>query len=213
MVDGQAADQAKGFSSRLHHKSIRSHRAFSTRMGGRNSFNFRHGQYEGPKQSSKAFSKNPLAFKHYNADELVAGKTMKDHLRFSVTYWHTIRGQLADMFGVGTAIRPWEDGTNSMKMAETRVRVAFEFLEKLGAPFYAFHDRDVAPEGKSLRETNRNLDAIVKVLKAEQQRTGCSCFGARPACSCIRALRTARPRAAMRTSSRMRPRRSRRPSR
>src|SRR5512136_1176310 len=123
-------------------------------------------QYEGPS------STNPLAFKHYNADELVAGKSMKDHLRFSVTYWHTIRGQLGDMFGVGTAIRPWEDGTNSMKMAETRARVAFEFLEKLGAPFYAFHDRDVAPEGKSLRETNRNLDAIVKVLKAEQQRTG-----------------------------------------
>ena len=123
-------------------------------------------QYEGPR------SKNPLAFKHYNADEVVAGKSMKDHLRFSVTYWHTIRGQLADMFGVGTAIRPWEDGTNSMQMAETRVRVAFEFLEKLGAPFYAFHDRDVAPEGKNLRETNRNLDAIVKILKEEQQRTG-----------------------------------------
>ena len=123
-------------------------------------------EYEGPR------SKNPLAFKHYNADELVAGKPMKDHLRFSVTYWHTIRGGLSDMFGSGTAVRPWEDGTNSMKMAETRVRVAFEFLEKLGAPFYAFHDRDVAPEGKTLRETNRNLDAIVKVLKEEQQRTG-----------------------------------------
>ena len=60
-------------------------------------------QYEGPD------SKNPLAFKHYNADELVKGKPMKEHLRFSVTYWHTIRGQLSDMFGVGTAIRPWED--------------------------------------------------------------------------------------------------------
>src|SRR5437763_9070665 len=122
--------------------------------------------YEGPK------SKNPLAFKHYNAEELVDGKSMKEQLRFSVTYWHTIRGQLSDMFGVGTAIRPWEDGTNSMKMAETRVRVAFEFLEKLGAPFYAFHDRDVAPEGKDLRETNKNLDVIVKRLKAEQERTG-----------------------------------------
>src|SRR5947208_16063187 len=123
-------------------------------------------QYEGPK------SKNPLAFKHYNAEELVDGKSMKEQLRFSVTYWHTIRGQLADMFGVGTAIRPWEDGTNSLEMAETRVRVAFEFLEKLGAPFYAFHDRDVAPAGKDVRETNRNLDAIVKILKQEQQRTG-----------------------------------------
>jgi xylose isomerase len=123
-------------------------------------------QYEGPS------SKNPLAFKHYNPEELVEGKSMKDHLRFSVAYWHTIRGQLSDMFGSGTAVRPWEDGSDSMKMAETRVRVAFEFLEKLGAPFYAFHDRDVAPEGKNLRETNRNLDAIVKVLEGEQQRTG-----------------------------------------
>jgi xylose isomerase len=123
-------------------------------------------QYEGPS------SKNPLAFNHYNPDELVEGKSMKDHFRFSVTYWHTIRGQLSDMFGSGTAVRPWEDGSNSMKMAETRVRVAFEFLEKLGAPFYAFHDRDVAPEGTNLRETNRNLEAIVKVLEGEQQRTG-----------------------------------------
>jgi xylose isomerase len=123
-------------------------------------------QYEGPG------SKNPLAFKHYDADELVEGKSMKEHLRFSVTYWHTIRGQLSDMFGSGTAVRPWEDGTNSLKMAETRARVAFEFLEKLGAPFYAFHDRDVAPEGKNLAETNKNLDAIKKVLKEEQQRTG-----------------------------------------
>src|SRR5215472_12875031 len=123
-------------------------------------------QYEGPK------SKNPLAFKHYNPDEVVEGKPMKEQLRFSVTYWHTIRGQLADMFGVGTAIRPWEDGTNSVEMAETRARVAFEFLEKLGAPFYAFHDRDVAPEGKDLRETNGNLDKIAKLLKEEQKRTG-----------------------------------------
>src|SRR3989441_3286576 len=123
-------------------------------------------QYEGPK------SKNPLAFKHYNAFEVVAGRTMKDQLRFSVAYWHTFRAQLADMFGVGTAIRPWEDGTNSVKMAQKRARVAFEFIEKLGAPFYAFHDRDVAPEGRDLRETNKNLDAVVKVLKEEQQRTG-----------------------------------------
>lgn len=123
-------------------------------------------QYEGPS------SRNPLAFKHYNADEIIDGKTMKDHLRFSVTYWHTIRGQLADMFGAGTAVRPWEDGTNSVQMAETRVRVAFEFIEKLGAPFYAFHDRDVAPEGRNLAETNKNLDRIAKLLKAEQKRTG-----------------------------------------
>ncbi|TMQ00386.1 MAG: xylose isomerase [Verrucomicrobia bacterium] len=123
-------------------------------------------QYEGPK------SRNPLAFKHYNASEVVAGRTMKDQLRFSVAYWHTFRAQLADMFGVGTAIRPWEDGSNSVKMAQKRARVAFEFIEKLGAPFYAFHDRDVAPEGRDLRASNKNLDAVVKVLKEEQERTG-----------------------------------------
>ncbi len=123
-------------------------------------------QYEG------AGSKNPLAFKHYDPEEIVEGKAMKDHLRFSVTYWHTMRGQLADMFGVGTAVRPWEDGTNSLEMALKRVSVLFEFCEKLGAPFYAFHDRDVAPEGKNLRESNKNLDVVVKELKKFQKNTG-----------------------------------------
>ena len=123
-------------------------------------------QYEGPK------SKNPLAFKHYNADEVVAGKTMREHLRFSVAFWHTFRNRLADPFGAGTALRPWDDGSETVANAQRRVRAAFEFMEKLGAPFYAFHDRDVAPEGKTLRETNKNLDAVVKVLKEEQQRTG-----------------------------------------
>ena len=103
-------------------------------------------KYEGPK------SRNPLAFKWYNPEEVVEGKTMKDHLRFSVTYWHTFRGMGADMFGVGTAIRPWESCSDSVENAKNRVRVAFEFIEKLGAPFYAFHDRDVAPEGKTLKE-------------------------------------------------------------
>lgn len=117
-------------------------------------------------------SKRALAFKHYDPDELVEGKTMKDHFRFSVTYWHTFRGQLSDMFGMGTAVRRWEDGTNSVAMAQKRARVAFEFMEKLGVPYYAFHDRDVAPEGRSLKESNRNLDAVVKVLKKEQKRTG-----------------------------------------
>jgi xylose isomerase len=123
-------------------------------------------RYEGPK------SKNPLAFKHYNPDESIDGKTMKDHLRFSVVYWHTFRNALSDPFGVGTAVRPWDDGSNSVENAQNRARVAIEFIEKLGAPFYAFHDRDIAPEGKTLAETNKNLDAVVKVLKEEQQRTG-----------------------------------------
>jgi xylose isomerase len=123
-------------------------------------------KYEGPD------SKNPLAFRHYNADETVEGKSMRDHLRFAVCYWHTFRGTGSDPFGPGCAVRPWEDGTDSVEMAVKRVRVAFEFMEKLGVPFYCFHDRDVAPEGKNLGETNKNLDAIVKALKEEQQRTG-----------------------------------------
>lgn len=123
-------------------------------------------RYEGPD------SKNPLAFKWYNANEIVAGKTMRDHLRFSVVYWHTFRNPLSDPFGVGTALRPWDDGTESVKNAQKRVKVAFEFMEKLGVPYYAFHDRDVAPEGKSLSSSNKNLDSVAKVLKAEQERTG-----------------------------------------
>ncbi len=123
-------------------------------------------QYEGPK------SKNPLAFKHYNPDEVIEGKTMKEHLRFSVVYWHTLRGMGADMFGVGTMKRPWEDGTNSLKMALRRVPVMFEFCQKLGAPYYAFHDRDVAPEGRNLRESNKNLDVVAKELKKFQKDTG-----------------------------------------
>lgn len=122
--------------------------------------------YEGPQ------SKNPLAFRWYNAGEKVEGKTMAEQLRFTVVYWHTFRGTGSDPFGLGTMLRPWDDGSDSVENAQRRARVAFEFIEKLGAPFYAFHDRDVAPEGKTLAESNKNLDAVVKVLKEEQQRTG-----------------------------------------
>lgn len=122
--------------------------------------------YEGPS------STNPLAFRHYNPEEVVEGKSMRDHFRFAVAYWHTLRGMGGDPFGPGCAVRPWEDGTDSLEMAIRRVRVAFEFMQKLGVPFYCFHDRDVAPEGKTLAETNKNLDAVVKVLKEEQDRTG-----------------------------------------
>ncbi len=122
--------------------------------------------YEGPD------TKNPLAYRWYDENEVVEGKTMKEHFRFSVVYWHTFRGTGLDPFGAETMCRPWEDGTDSVENAIQRARVAFEFIEKLGAPFYAFHDRDVAPEGKTLSESHRNLDAVVKVLKEEQQRTG-----------------------------------------
>ncbi len=123
-------------------------------------------KFEGPS------SKNPLSFRHYNADEKVGKKTMRDHLRFSVAYWHTMRNALSDPFGPGTAVRPWDDGSESVENAQNRVRAAFEFMQKLGNPYYVFHDRDVAPEGATLAESNRNLDAVVKVLKEEQQRTG-----------------------------------------
>ena len=123
-------------------------------------------KYEGPN------SKNALSFKHYQDSEAVEGKSMRDHFRFSVAYWHTFRGTGSDPFGPGTMIRPWEGPVDNVENAQNRARVAFEFIEKLGAPFYCFHDRDVAPEGNSLAETNKNLDAVVKVLKEEQQRTG-----------------------------------------
>jgi xylose isomerase len=122
--------------------------------------------YGGPR------SRNPLEFKHYNAEEVVGGKTLRDHLRFSVAYWHTFANPLADPFGVGTAVRPWEDGSASVENAQRRARAAFEFFEKLGVPFYCFHDRDVAPQGKTLKESHAHLDQVVKVLEDEQARTG-----------------------------------------
>ncbi|MFM8468517.1 MAG: xylose isomerase [Limisphaerales bacterium] len=123
-------------------------------------------QYEGPQ------SKNPLAFKHYDASAVVEGKTMAEHLRFSVVYWHTMCGNGTDMFGWGTAQRPWEKNFAGLDLAKARVPVFFEICEKLGAPYYAFHDRDVAPHGKSLRESNKYLDTIAKLLKQQQKKTG-----------------------------------------
>lgn len=123
-------------------------------------------RYEGPD------TKNPLAFRWYNEDEVIEGQTMKDHMRFSVVYWHTFRATGADPFGSPTMVRPWEDGTDSVENAINRARVAFEFISKLGAPYYAFHDRDVAPEGATLSESHQNLDAVVQVMKEEQERTG-----------------------------------------
>ncbi|MBY0587513.1 xylose isomerase [bacterium] len=123
-------------------------------------------KYEGPD------SKDPLSFRHYQAEEKIEGKSMREHLRFAVAYWHTMRGMGGDPFGPGCAVRPWEDGTDSLEMARIRVKVAFEFMEKLGVDFYCFHDRDVAPEGKTLAESNKILDQIVDLLEAEQTRTG-----------------------------------------
>jgi xylose isomerase len=123
-------------------------------------------EYEGPS------SKNPFAFRWYNPNEVVEGKTMRDHFRFSVVYWHTFRGTGADPFGSPTMLRPWDDGSPTLENARKRVEVAFEFFKKLGVPYYAFHDRDVAPEGSTLAETNKHLDEVVKVLKEHQEKTG-----------------------------------------
>jgi xylose isomerase len=128
--------------------------------------NIAHIPFEGPG------SRNPLAFKHYDAAEVVEGKTMAEHLRFAVVYWHTFRGTGSDPFGAGTMQRPWDDGSQSVGNAQKRARVAFEFMAKLGAPYYCWHDRDVAPEGQTLSESNQNFEAVAKVLKEEQQRTG-----------------------------------------
>ncbi|HEY5562829.1 MAG TPA: xylose isomerase [Clostridiaceae bacterium] len=110
-------------------------------------------------------SKNPLAFKFYNPEEVIAGKTMEEHLKFSVAYWHTFTGAGSDPFGVGTAIRPWNNLSDPMDIAKCRLETAFEFFQKLGTPYFCFHDRDIAPEGSSLLETNKNLDTIVNLIK------------------------------------------------
>ncbi|MDP1795879.1 MAG: xylose isomerase [Planctomycetaceae bacterium] len=123
-------------------------------------------QYEGPK------SKNPLAFKHYNPDEAIEGQSMKSLFRFAVAYWHTFRGTGSDPFGPGTMVRPWEDLADQHAMDLKRVDVAFEFMDKLGAPFYCFHDRDVSGEGKDLKETNAFFDKVAAKLKEKQDETG-----------------------------------------
>ena len=123
-------------------------------------------QYEG-----KA-SGNPLAFKYYDANGLVNGKSMSEHLRFAVAYWHTFQGTGADMFGGGAFERSWEKETDPMTCAMNTMDAAFEFFEKLNVSYYCFHDRDIAPEGKNFAETCRNLEVLVQKAKEKQQETG-----------------------------------------
>jgi len=122
--------------------------------------------FEGPD------STDPLAFKHYQADEPVGGKAMKDHLRFACAYWHTMRNTLSDPFGVGTAERPWDDGTNSVDNARKRVGAMFEFMQKCGLEYYCFHDRDVSPELNDLQASNDAFDAVADELEKAQKETG-----------------------------------------
>ncbi|MEY8189590.1 xylose isomerase [Peribacillus simplex] len=109
-------------------------------------------------------SKNPFAFKYYNPEEIVGGKTMKEQLRFSVAYWHTFTADGTDPFGAATMQRSWNK-YDGMDLAKARVEAAFQLFEKLDVPFFAFHDRDIAPEGNTLKETNKNLDVIVSMIQ------------------------------------------------
>ncbi|MBW9117060.1 xylose isomerase [Rhizobium cauense] len=121
-------------------------------------------KYEGPE------STNPLAFRHYNKDEVVLGKRLEDHLRFAVAYWHTFAWEGGDPFGGRTFLRPWFEDT--MKAAKLKADVAFELFQILDAPFYCFHDADVRPEGKNFAENTKNLNEIVDYFAEKQAASG-----------------------------------------
>lgn len=122
--------------------------------------------YEGP------HTENPLAFRWYNAEQPVLGKSMAEQLRMAVCYWHTFCWLGNDPFGGQTMFRPWFESGDPMQQAKLKLSVAFEFFEKLGTPFFCFHDRDVAPEGDTLAQSNRNLDVIVEEMQDLMARTG-----------------------------------------
>lgn len=123
-------------------------------------------KYEGPK------SKNPLAFRHYNPDEIVAGKSMKEHLRFAVAFWHTMKGSGVDPFGEATFERPWNKSSDPMKRAKDTMQALFEFCTKLGIEFYCFHDYDIAPDCNDLKERNKRIDELAKLALKLQSDTG-----------------------------------------
>ena len=123
-------------------------------------------QFEG------AESDNPLAFHHYDANQVVLGKTMAEHLRFAACYWHNFCWDGADVFGQGTFNRPWLKPGDPMQMAKQKADVAFEFFSKLNVPYYCFHDIDVAPEGDSIHDYVNNFSAMVDVLEQKQSETG-----------------------------------------
>lgn len=116
-------------------------------------------------------SKNPFSFKYYNPEEIVLGKPMKEHLPFAVAYWHTMTQTGGDQFGAGVNVRNWF-GNSQMETAKKRVEALFEFLTKIGVEYFCFHDADIAPEGDNLRETNKNIDEIVALIKTKIEETG-----------------------------------------
>jgi len=122
-------------------------------------------QFEGPK------SKNPLAFKYYDANQMIMGKTMKDYLRFAVAYWHTFCGDGGDPFGPGTQQFPWVGATDKMEAAKNKMDAAFEFISKVGAPFYCFHDTDLVGDG-TVFEIEKRLANMIDFAKERQAATG-----------------------------------------
>ncbi|AEX52443.1 xylose isomerase [Rahnella aquatilis] len=123
-------------------------------------------RYEG------ANSTNPLAFRHYNPEEVILGKTMAEHLRFAACYWHTFCWNGNDMFGVGAFDRPWQQPGDALALAKSKADVAFEFFQKLNVPYYCFHDVDVSPEGASLKEYVNNFAVMTDVLAQKQEDSG-----------------------------------------
>ncbi len=123
-------------------------------------------EYEGPE------SDNPLAFKYYDAHQVVDGKSMQDHFRFAVAYWHSFCNELSDPFGPGTRKMPWATAGDPVDLAREKMDAAFEFITKLGIPFYCFHDFDLVAEGGSIRESEARLQAIVDYAKEKQEASG-----------------------------------------
>jgi xylose isomerase len=123
-------------------------------------------KFEGPS------AKDPYAFRYYNKDQVVLGKRMEDHMRFAVAYWHSFAWEGGDPFGNKTFLRPWFGDTDKMARAKMKAEVAFDLFKLLGVPFYCFHDRDIAPEGDSLAESNKNVRQIAEILAKKQEETG-----------------------------------------
>jgi xylose isomerase len=119
-----------------------------------------------------AESEEALAFRFYDPDRLVAGRRMEDQLRFAVCFWHSFGWEGSDVFGAAAFPRAWNAAADPLATARNRVAAAFELLEKLGAPFFCFHDRDLAPEAATLRETNDLLDRVLEDVEREMARTG-----------------------------------------
>jgi xylose isomerase len=123
-------------------------------------------RYEGPE------SDNPLAFKYYDENRIVKGKTLKEHLRFAVAYWHTFCGTGEDPFGPGTMKFPWNEGKDDITRAKNKLDAAFEFFTKLGTPYYCFHDIDMVSEGDSIAAYEKNLQTMVGFAKEKQEASG-----------------------------------------